>query len=190
MDEFLCQVAFYVTLDPTGARHVKALIQDPRPQTNGKTTDALISFALEHVVSPRACGHKGILLFHCTFDRAPFESLSRLLNQYYTWMAPTIETEGDGPSATELYLLFWFLKTSCTHHDAHKALEWSMFGQFHSTELMDEVYVGIASCCNSSMQIVGEMQRWIWDSIVPAPLDQLPPCGKLARIVERAGLPG
>ena len=88
MDELLCRAAFYVYIDAVGTRHVEALVRDTRPQTFGKKSDALLSFALDFLVDPRSCGHQGILIFHCTFDRAPFASLSRLLNQYYIHMAP------------------------------------------------------------------------------------------------------
>ena len=154
-----------------GKRHVRALLRDPRQMARGKKTPNLLAFALDFVVSPRSCGHQGILIFHCTFDRAPFQSLSTMLTQYYTFMAPLAGAdEGeDGRGAKELYLLFWFLKTSCTHHDVQKAFEWSMFEEFGSGELMDEVYIGIAACCNSAIQIVGEMEKWLWRALAPHP---------------------
>ena len=88
MDELMCQCAWYSYLDAFGSRRSALLLQDPLPTTRGKKSEALMSFALDFLVSPRSVGHTSIIVFHCTFDRAPFESLSRLLNQYYIMMAP------------------------------------------------------------------------------------------------------
>ena len=71
MDEFVCQVAFYVYIDAVGQRQVRALVREPCPMTNGKKAPAQLAFALEHIVSPRACDHIGILVMHCAFGR-PF----------------------------------------------------------------------------------------------------------------------
>ena len=94
MEEFYCQVAFYAYVDAMGMRQARAVVPDPTPMSRGKTSAAQLSFALQCIVNPRSCGHAGILVFHCSFDRAPFQSLSRLLTQHFTMQAATIEIPG------------------------------------------------------------------------------------------------
>ena len=62
MEEYYCQVAFYAYVDAMGMRHVRAVVPDPMPMSRGKTSAAQLSFALQCIVSPRSCGHAGILV--------------------------------------------------------------------------------------------------------------------------------
>ena len=180
MDEFCCQVAFYVYIDAVGQRQVRALVREPCPMTHGKKAPAQLAFALEHIVSPRACGHTGFLVMHCSFDRAPFEAVGRMLNQHYIATAAAhgdnseSEGEGGGGDGKALLLRFWFLKTACAFHDAHNSLKWSMHAQATDEAVMDEVYCGIAACCNSRKQILGRLLEWIPSVLTPAPLADLP----------------
>ena len=106
MEEYYCQVAFYAYVDAMGMRHARAMVPDPMPMSRGKTSAAQLSFALQCIVNPRSCGNAGILVFHCSFDRAPFQSLSRLLTQHFTMQAATMETPECSRGADLLYLLF------------------------------------------------------------------------------------
>ena len=113
-----------------GQRQVRALVRDPMPMTLGKKTPAQLSFALDHLINPRSCGHLGIVILHSTFDRAPFESLTRMLTQFYTRMAPHIDcatAEDDKHDPETWFLQFWMLKTACAYHDVHKSFHWAVF---------------------------------------------------------------
>ena len=185
MDEFLCQCLFYTYIDAMGHRQVKALVPDARPMTNGKTSVALLSFFLESFVNPRTHGHSGIVLLHATFDRAPFDSLTRLMNQYFTFMAPEVECtddSGESHDPLQLFLLFWMLKTPCAYHDTHKSFQWAMHGEFNDQMLIDDVYIGIASCCNSAKQILDQMGPWIADVLTPTSLHELPSADSLREL--------
>ena len=189
MEEFYCQAAFYAYVDAMGMRHARAVVPDPMPMSRGKTSAAQLSFALQCIVNPRSCGHAGILVFHCSFDRAPFQSLSRLLTQHFTMQAATIEIPGCSRGADLLYLLFWFLKTPCSYHDAHKSFEWSLHSQFKSVDLMSEVYVALTSCSNSYKQLTDMLQVWLGNVIrvVDPEEEQLPSEGDLHELWHAMG---
>ncbi len=88
-----------------------------------------------------------------------------------------------------LYLLFWFLKTPYSYHDAHTSFEWSLHGQFKSVDLMSEVYVALTSCSNSYKQLTGMLQVWLGNVIrvVDPEEEQLPSEGNLHELWHAMG---
>ena len=84
-----------------------------------------------------------------------------MMNQYHTIMAPHVECEeGSEVGPMELFLQLWFIKTPCCFHDAHNGFKWALLAQQTSGQLMDEVYIGIASCCNSAGQLLNQQAVW------------------------------
>ena len=175
-DEFYCQAAFYSTFDALGARKVRAMVPDSRPMTCGKSSAAMFSLALDFVLDPRTLGHRGIVVFHSTFDRAPFQSLTRLITQYFTMkcLRGELPMSDDGRSRELLYLLFWVVKTPCAYHDAHKSLEWSMHHEFKSPDLLSEVYIALTSCSNSYRQLTTQLNVWVANILLVCELEDLP----------------
>jgi hypothetical protein len=109
-DEFYVQALIYAFYNGMGERLQKTLLRDPVPLTHGKDAWALLSMALDIIIHPRTCGHSGLVLFHCAFDRAIFSACSRLLNQYFTWQAPNVQANDAGLTPQMLFLLSWFSK--------------------------------------------------------------------------------
>ena len=54
-----------------------------------------------------------------------------------------------------------FVIPLCAFHDTHKSIEWSLFSQFNSPDLLSEVFIAIESGRNSFSQVKMLFPDWI-----------------------------
>ena len=174
-DEFLVQHLFARYFDVSGTVKSSLLLCDPRPLTEGKGCLACFSIAKDFIVFPRDCGHAGICVVHCSFDRAMFEPMQQLVKKYVQHKALSYaETMGDDVSLDLLELCDWSVASACALHDAHNALKWSMYNHFQDKLMLSDVYIAIASCINAYNLVHKHLAPWLLEHLDYAPDDSLP----------------
>lgn len=174
-DEFLIQHGYFRTLDVFGQSDTVAIMRDPLPMTSGKSALATFSAFTDFFRTPRQLGHRGICIAHYAFDRALLSSVGRLLKQYHKFLAPQFTAPQLGKDSAALELLEWVVTTGCALHDGHNSLKWAMHSQFQNTELIQDVFIVVASVRNSFGLLVDHMGRWLHNKVLFVPDDDLPP---------------
>lgn len=137
----------------------------------GKTAWALYAAGRASLPTLRELGHEGIAISHYTFDRACFSALQRSFKQ--THLALVVSDHG--PSCGyNLLDLTWVLAKGCALHDCHNGLTWSLYGHFHNTELMKDVFIATQSLRNSFTMLPTGMGEWMATHIDFVGDDELP----------------
>lgn len=175
-DEFLIQHAYYRTLAGLGGdTKTTAILRDPLPMTQGKSSLATFSAFQEFFRTTRQLGHRGICIAHYSFDRALFSSMSRLLKQFHKLQASQFRAPELGRDHETLELLEWIVSSGCALHDSHNSLKWAMHGQFNDPELLQDVFVVVASAKNSFGLLCDHLGPWMCSKLSFVPDDSLPP---------------
>jgi len=183
--EYYVHCQFLAAMSSSGAREQTVTLEEPRPCTQGKTSVALLSFALQMLLDVRKSGHTGPFIFHTGFDRAMNDALNRLLEQYFTLRAAKGTDEGE--DALWEYLLAWHINTPCAAHDVHNALKWALYFMNTSEEVQKEIYVALESCRHSYKQLADARAQWLATNLRRKPRDELPSRATLAALWEALG---
>ena len=172
-EEYLVQHAFARRLDASGQAHTVALLRDPLPLTHGKGAWAMFNAGVEFFQTAREQGHLGISIAHYAFDRAAFVALQRTFHQRHAQLAPSSAAPGRPSQALEL--MEWLVSSGCALHDCHNSLKWALHQHFRDTDLMDDVYISIASVRNAHGLVIGHLGDWIKKVTHFLPESHLPP---------------
>jgi len=181
-EEFLVQHCYYRSADALGKASTTVMIRDPLPLTQGKTSAAIFSAGKEFCQTVRQHGHTGVSVSHYTFDRGLYSALQRMYKQHHQLLAPQFSAPAEGKDSNALSLLEWTLASPCGIHDCHNALKWSMHRHFLNTELMNDVFIVVASARNSFGLLLGHLAGWIQSRLALIPDDQLPPTDDRAQL--------
>ena len=175
-DEFLIQHAYYRTLVGFGGdTKTTAILRDPLPMTNGKGSLATFSAFQEFFKTTRQLGHRGICIAHYSFDRALFSSMTRVLKQFHKLQASQFQAPDLGRDHEALELMEWVASSGCALHDSHNSLKWAMHSQFNDPELLQDVFVVVASARNSFGLLCDHLGPWMCSKLSFIPDDSLPP---------------
>ena len=174
-EEFLVQHGYIRTVDAFGHASTVALLREPLPMTNGKGALATFSAFCDFFQTPRQLGHRGICIAHYAFDRALLSSVGRLMKQYHKMLAPGFTAPQLGRDSGALDCMEWVVTTGCALHDAHNSLKWAMHVHFQDTDLLQDVFIVVASVRNSYGLLCDHLGRWLREKVTFVPADQLPP---------------
>ena len=142
-----------------------AILDEPRPMTNGKASPACASFAREMLPKPRELGHGGVLIRHLTFDRAMYSAVCRILRRVFVKEAiKYVNLQLDAP-ALLLYMLDWTVTTPCSFHDTHKSFFMGMRAYLSNEDLLKNTYIFIESLRNSYRLIMEQCPPWVWQVV-------------------------
>ena len=132
-----------------------------------------VSFLMNLYPDPRICGHKGIVLIHCGWDRAKYTKLARLWKQWivYNLYHATYDNQ---MSKLMLFLLTWPIATACSIHDCHKSLFWAFLSRWSCKKTMKDVWVVLDCGIKSYKLIVDNIPAWLGRVVRPLPDSQLP----------------
>ena len=186
--EFLVQHAFYRTYAYSQTPTTVVVLKDPTPLQHGKTATAIFGIAVDHLRTPRQLGHSGISVCHYAFDRAVQKPMERMFKQYHAHLAPDFEALSGGKGWVFLALLEWVESTGCGLHDIHNALKWSMFRQFNDSDLMNDVWIIMASARNSFGMVHSYLLPWLNSVVTFVPEDELPPAEDMGVMWSALGL--
>ena len=181
-EEFLVQHCFYRAADVLGNVRTTVMIRDPLPLTKGKTSASIFAAGTEFCKTARQHGHTGVSLAHYTFDRALYSALQKLFKQHHQLLASRFSAPAKGMDSNMLSMLEWVLASPCGIHDCHSALKWSMHGHFCNTDLMNDVFIVVASARNAFGILHGHLADWLQSKLVLIPDEQLPPTEERAQL--------
>ena len=159
--EFQVGLSMYRTFSQTDGEETGALLQDPQPLTEGKKSPALFETDKHYWLSLRQLGHQGIAIEHYAWDRGCFSSLSQLWKQWHSMMSTSWGTNHTMRSAEILWLQEWVIATPCVNHDINKAIEWAMWFDDSTKEMLTELHIALESLRNSFDVIVKHIGRFI-----------------------------
>ena len=162
--EYLLQLAFYRTLDMSGAAKTVVVMKGPLPLTEGKSANAQFVSGRDFFKTLREQGHEGIAIQHYTFDRAGYKALLRLFSQQHAMLAPSFGYDTPGGSGF-LDKQEWVVGTACALHDAHNTLKWSLRSHISDLQLMKDIYIGIRSLREAYNYIVEHLCPWLLKSV-------------------------
>ena len=120
--EYYVHNVILVAYDVVSGRISCVVLEDPRPMTRGKKAVAEVSFATHLIPRARLLGHAGIVISHCCWDRAKYDALSRLWQQWQQRERQHEDLERCDLSPEEAELLSWDVTTACAYHDIHSSL--------------------------------------------------------------------
>lgn len=159
--EYLCQVAFYRTIDATGEASTTAVMRGPLPLTHGKSCESIFAAGRSFCQTLREQGHMGIAVQHYAFDRAGYAKLVRMFQQLHMELAPTFGLHSPAGTTQMLDLTEWVIGTPCGLHDGHNALKWSMHAYFNDPQLLKDIYIIFRSLRESFDLICQHLCPWL-----------------------------
>ena len=157
--EFLIERPSLILRRADGNSEAVIMLRPPRLLTEGISCWVLRAASCECFPLLRMVGHTGICVYHAVNDRAVCEPCIL----HWKERINAFHMGGLGPNLEERELhrnLDWLVHSACAHHDASKALQWSVRAS-SSEERLKELRIAVESLRNSFSLLVAKLPSFL-----------------------------
>ena len=182
-DEFLVQYLLTTYYESSGSLESVCYHADPVRLQYGKDMASLTAVAFDFGLLTQIPSTQNVIrVRHQVYDRAIGSELRHALSGKWLQQCAVGLRAADDEEASTQQLFEWHTHTSCCAHDAHNALKWSHYAAFGSTELLANVFAGVAGYKYCSGHTLDYLGSWLGEVVSGSDSNSIPSTTTLAAL--------
>eukprot|EP00971_Amphidinium_carterae_P107474 2128807-Amphidinium_carterae.2 len=170
--DFLVQNLFLTASNGRGGWDQCVLTNVPIPLAHGKGTWAIAGCAssLPCVLMCKSGGELRFMCKHVVMDRAVSVNVARYLSGL--WMTAETQSDDQGVSAEDRWLLEIHTHVGCAAHDCHNSLKWSLCQFYDNSEVLSNIHVALEALKVGAAHASKHLWEWLQSVLAVRAVDK------------------
>ena len=140
----------------------RVLFAEPQPLTWGKSALAQVEVNRTRLPSLREFGHRGYAIEAYCWDSCHIQAMARRTMQWHCWRASEWGDESSVHTCADmLWLRELIFVCPCAVHLAQTGLQWGLWIEFRSKDILRDAFIGIQSLLNSFDLLTEHLATWL-----------------------------